>query len=202
MRICITLDEVIRAKAKQIGKMYKKYIDSEFDPSMVDFTNKKLYKEFNFETKDDFNEFLYDDYAFQIFGEAEVVKKGIDKRLLTWHLDLHEEYDGDVELVLANANEHNQSIGFTHFFLAKIATRIRETHFPFNTQDILEYGDVIITATPELISKGSDKVIVKINADYNKDLEGDLEYETLADLMDDAEFISKIKDKINEKEND
>jgi hypothetical protein len=107
--------------------------------------------------------------------------------------------DLGVEFSLSNTKEFNASIGFTYFFLAKIATRIRNVFFPEEEKDIWEKSDVVITADPTLLNmeKEKGKVSVRIENDYNKDCKYDLSYPTLEDLMNDETFFEKIKEKTN-----
>ena len=125
MKIAITLDDVIRNKSKQIIKIYKKYVDPDFDEDNVDLTTNDFQKILEYDTLQDYYKFLYEDYAFEIFAEGEVVEKMLDKKLNLWHIAIndYDEYDEPIEIMIANPFEFNASIGYTHFFLSKIATR-------------------------------------------------------------------------------
>lgn len=194
MKIAITLDDVIRNKTKQILKIYKKYINPDFDTDAVVLSTNSFQQILNFGSKQEYQKFLYEDYVFEIFGEADPVEKMLDKKLNLWLLSLaEEEVDEPVEVILTNPFEFNASIGFTHFFLSKIATRIRETYFPLDSSTIWDRCDVLITAEPKLIKEKPDgKVVIKIETDYNKDLDADYTYKSLSDLIDDNELISKL----------
>lgn len=198
MRICITLDDVIRAKTKQIGKIYQKHINPEIDLDSLEFTTDNFTKIFGFETEQDYKEFLYIDYPFEIFGEATVVDKMLDKNLNLWHIKQtqNDDYDEPIELILANPFEYNASIGFTYFFLSKIATRVREIYLPKTSAEIWDKCDVLITATPALIkNKPEGKILIKINTDYNKELESDYSYDKLNDFLSDETIIEKLMTK-------
>ena len=200
--IGITLDDVIRAKTAQIGKIYKKYINPELKTDELDLSTNNYQKIFGFETKSEYNKFLYEDYPFEIFGEAGVTSPSLDKKLNLWHLALnnHEEIDDELELVLINPMEYNASIGCTHFFLSKIATRVRETYFPSNMQNIWDRCDILITAEPRLISKVPDnKICVKITTDYNRDVEHDetLTFDNLIDFISDSYNLLTVVKKYN-----
>ena len=83
------------------------------------------------------------------------------KKLNLWHIDLNSDEElEEVELMLYNPFEFNASIGFTHFFLSKIATRIRETFFPTVSTDIFDKCDVLITE-PKLL-KTNYKVTLRL----------------------------------------
>ena len=195
MKIAITLDDVIRNKSKQIIKIYKKYVDPDFDEDNVDLTTNDFQKILEYDTLQDYYKFLYEDYAFEIFAEGEVVEKMLDKKLNLWHIAIndYDEYDEPIEIMIANPFEFNASIGYTHFFLSKIATRIRETFFPTDSLEIWNKCDVLITADPKLLkNKPEGKKSVKIETEYNKDVESDFTYDKLSTLLADQKFIDKL----------
>jgi hypothetical protein len=194
MKIAITLDDVIRNKTKAILKSYKK-IHDEFDVDSVKIETNNYKKILGFKTDEEYYKFLYEDYVFEIFAEAEVTEKMLDKQLNLWHIDVNnnEDIEEPIELILANPYEFNASIGFTHFFLARIATRIRETLFPTDSVKIYDKCDVLITADPKLLeNKPSDKITIKIETDYNKDLKSDFTYSNLMEFLNDKEIICKL----------
>lgn len=197
MKICFTLDDVIRAKTRQFGKILAKSRGLEEDAySDVEINTNNLGKVFEFDSTTDYQEFLYKDYPFEVFAEAPVMERMLDKRFNLWTLDIeNKEGCEDIEFMLANPFEFNASIGYTCFFLSQIATRIREFFFPKNSSDIWNKCDVLVTADPKLLAeKPEGKKSVKIEAPYNKDSEADLTYESLSKLIEDEEFTEKLRD--------
>lgn len=204
IKICITLDDVIRAKTKQIGFVFKKYKDVDIDLDKLDLTNDKLDEVFKFGSKKEYNKFLYEDYPFEIFAEASTVEPGIDKKLNLWHISLNddENIDDELDLILANPMEFNASIGYSHFFLSKIATRVREVHFPMDSLSIWDKCDILITATPKLLKNiPNGKVAVKIKTDYNSNINGEniFEYESLNEFISNNENLRSVVDFFNKK---
>lgn len=198
MRICITLDDVIRAKTKQIGDIYKKYINKDIDLDALDFSTKEYENVFGFNDKNEYNDFLYNLYSYEIFAEANTVERLLDKKLNLWHMKVTEddEYDEPITLILANPFEFNNSIGYTCFFLSKIATRVREVYFPSNSVDIWDKCDVLITAEPKLLdSKPDGKKAIRIEMPYNKNSKYDYSYEKLSAFLDDNKIIEKLIEK-------
>lgn len=197
MRICITLDDVIRAKTQQFGKMYKRGINPDIELDTLDMSSGNLQEIFGM-TQKEYNKFLYEDYPFEIFAEAPVTEKMLDKKLNLWHIRLNDieipsyRKGETIELILGNTKEFNASIGYTYFFLSQIATRVRETYFPAVAKDIWNNCNVLITADPELLaSKPEWGISVKIKTDYNADYSADFEYDKLADFLEDEEFFEK-----------
>ena len=197
MKICFTLDDVIRAKTRQFGKILAKSRgQDESELENIEITTNNLCQVFGFESVQKYQEFLYKDYPFEVFAEAPVMERMLDKRFNLWTLDIeNKEGCEDIEFMFANPFEFNASIGYTCFFLSQIATRIREFYFPKNSSDIWNKCDVLVTADPKLLAeKPEGKKSVKIEAPYNKDSEADLTYESLAKLIEDEEFTEKIRD--------
>ena len=197
MRICITLDDVIRNKTFQIGKVYKKYINNDINLKSLDFSTNDYCKIFNFKSKNEYNKFLYEDYVFQIFAEADACENQLGLNLNKWLLklnDIDEDEDEPVDVMLSNINEFNISIAFTYFFLSKIGTRIRKVFFPIDKKEIWDNCDVLVTANPELLNdKPEDKKTIKINTDYNSECKSDFEYYFLSEFLREEEIINKLK---------
>lgn len=192
MRICLTLDDVIRNKTVQFGKIYQKYIDKDIDLEALDITSGDLKEIFGFDSEEDFNNFLYKDYAFEIFAEATTTSKMVDKKLNLWHLSLSER-DEPVELIMANPREFNFSIGYTCFFLSKIAPHAREYYFPKNAMDIWDKCDILITADTMLLdNKPEGKTSVKITMPYNEQCEADYTFGSLDEMLSDKELDKKL----------
>lgn len=198
MKLCLTLDDVLRNKTVQLGKIYKKYINPDIDLETLDFSTNNYEDIFGFESKKEFNKFLYEDYVFEVFGEATACEKTLDKKLNLWLLEQenNDELKNKLEVCLSNPKEFNASIGYTFFFLSKMATRIREVFFPLDSLDIWNKCDVLITADPNLLNnKPEGKTAIKIENDYNKECESDYSYESLSKFLLDKDLIVKLDEK-------
>jgi hypothetical protein len=78
------------------------------------------------------------------------------------------------------------TIQSTYFFLSKIGCRVRECYFPTDSLTIWDKCDILITASPKLIEhKPEDKKVIKIEADYNKELNGDDVYKDVCEFFSD-----------------
>lgn len=196
MKICFTIDDVMRNKTKAFIKAYNKEQHTDIDPDTFVPTSADLKDMFKFKTVKDFYKFLYDDYAFEIFGEAEQCSPMLDKKMNLWLIDIIDTFDEegkDIDFMWANTDEFNQSIGNTYFYLSRIASRVREVFFPKKPIEIWDKCDILVTANPELIAnKPSDKMVIKIETPYNREVKSDITYTNLAELFNDKEFIKKI----------
>jgi len=204
MKLCFTLDDVLRNKTAQIGKIYKKYINPDINLESLDFSTNDYQSIFGFKSKKDFNQFLYEDYGFEIFSEAIACEKTLDKKLNIWLLEQenNDDLENKLEVSISNPKEFNASIGYTFFFLSKMATRIRDVFFPVDSLDIWNRCDVLVTADPYLLNnKPENKTSVKIEKDYNKECESDYKYSSLSKFLEDKEIIITL-DKKYHTEND
>lgn len=194
--IAITLDDVLRAKTVQIGKIYQKHLNPDIDLEDIDFDDNNYQEIFGFEDKYAWEKFLYEDYAYEIFGEAGVCTKGLNLEFNQWLLDL-DDNEEDVSVILCNPYEFNASIGFTCFFLSRMATKCRGFFFPKDSSDIWNKCDVLVTADPKLIeSKPEGKICVKIEMPYNEECKADITYESLSEGLKGNRIMQDIK-KIN-----
>lgn len=193
MRVCITLDDVIRKKTYQIGEIFKKHVNKDIKLETLDFSTNDFQKVFGFKDKESYEKFLYDEYAFEIFGEAKCTEQLIGDKINRWILKMEDEFDGDdFEVILTNTKEFNQSIGFSYFFLSKIGTRVRKVFFPKVSTDIWNECDILVTADVDLLnSKPENKVSVKIETDYNKECKSDYTYDKLSDFLENEKILKQ-----------
>jgi hypothetical protein len=197
MKIGIDLNDVIRAYTAQFASYYKKNIDRKFDTDNVDVWTNDLKEVFPFETKRDYLEFLYNDYAYEIHGCAPCMDKNEGSMLTDWCKEL-EDLDEVPELCIISTGEYDKTIGSTYFFLSKIGTKIRETHLFLKEDNAWDTCDVLITANPYLLSlKPESKVSIKIKTSYNEESTSDFTYETFNEFMKDVEVIDKINKELS-----
>lgn len=195
VNVLITIDGVLRDKITAFNKQYTKNIDPDFNLNESDSSSSKLDEIFPFNTENDFRKFLFDDYGFEIFAEAPLCVKSVDKKLYLWNLMINTDsrYSGKINLMMGNPNEFAQSIGFTCFFLAKTSSNIREYYFPKESSLLWDKADVIITADENLLNiKPDGKMSIKINSKYNKNCKSDYEFDDLEDFLNNTEIIEKI----------
>ena len=198
MKICFTLDDVLRKKTYQMCQVYKKKVNADINLESLKLDEKDMMKELNFTDKNEYNKFLYEDYPYEIFGEAPIAYKLLAPDFNMWLLGLTNlDVEEPVGVMIANPFEFNLSIGWTCFFLSKLASRVREYYFPTDSITIWDRCDMLITAEPRLIKEKPDgKICVKIEMPYNKDLEADYTYASVKDFLNDKEkFYELIEEK-------
>lgn len=198
MRLTFTIDDVLRNKTVQFGKIYKKYIDPDIDLESLDFSTNDYERIFNFESRKEYEKFLYEDFVFEIFAEASACEKTLDKKLNLWLIEQenNDDLEDELKVAITNPMEFNASIGYTYFFLSKMATRVREIFLPTDSSEIWERSDVLVTADPKLLqNKPEGKTVIKIENDYNKNLEADYTFSSLSDFLLDKEIIVNLTKK-------
>ena len=100
--------------------------------------------------------------------------------------------DEDIEVIFVSPMESDLTIQSTYAFLARIGSRVRETYFPIDSSTVFDKCDYLITANPRFFGINDNKVI-KINKDYNRDYDIDMNYNSLMDIINDNNFVEKLK---------
>jgi hypothetical protein len=201
VKIAIDLNDVIRDFSPNFLKYYIEGYNHEFDLSEFEFWSNDMRHVFPFTSDESYYNFMYNDYAFELFGKCNTCSRKTTQEFNDWcektvpELDL----DVDIDLIVVSAKEYGLSIGNTYYFLSKLGTKIRETYFPVNSFDIWDKCDILITANPDLInSKPEGKVVIKINTEYNKDIECEYNFPSFSSLVENTEkFVEIIKNKMN-----
>ena len=201
IRIGIDIDHVIRDINRQIVKYYQRDFDESIDIDNVDLTDDVMKNVCDFETTDERERFLYEDYALEIFGHANQTKRTVSRDINKWIQDLQNQEKYDVDVFLFSMKEFNLTIQSTYFFLSKIGSRVRKVFFPKNLDELLSYGDVFITAYPETAKflKKNEKGVILIKMTFNNGCSkySDLELDDLSELINEKENIDKIANTLN-----
>lgn len=196
MKIGIELNNIVRDLNKQIIKYYKKDINQSFDDKNVNYNVTNVIDSIDFKSKKAKFEYMYVDYPYEIFGCAPTTHRNLAVTINNWLISLGNKEDDRYDVKLFSLKEEALSIQSTYYFLSKIGCRVREMFFPKDGVEMWDKCDVIITLNERIIdNKPEGKVVVLINKDDNKNLQGkvDLHYDSLFDLISDTEFINKVK---------
>lgn len=204
-KIAIDLNDVIRSYTSQFASQYKKGIDPKFDIDNVDVNTNNLMEVFPFESDEAYQDFVYSDHPYELFGCAEPMGRQLQFRFHEWlGNDLRNIVDEDgepnePEVMIVSPFEINLTIQASLYFLHKIASRVREYYFPKDSLTIWDRCDILITANPWLLeNKPEGKTSIKIKASYNHDSEADYEFDSFMELMQGGtkvaeEILNKIK---------
>jgi hypothetical protein len=170
-------DEDIKNIEKKINELINFPIDS-FD----------LLNHYSFENKEAFDKFLYQDYAFQIFGSASQFPRAMDS---VNFIQSFGEVNNLYETVLLS-KEKDQGVMSTLHFLAKVGCKIKNIKFVPDHINKWDCADVIIDDCPIVFENvPKDKISIKINHMYNKWSEANYSFNSINEVND-KDFLLKI----------
>ena len=195
MIIAIDLNDVVRDFSNNFVKYYIEGYDKNFDLSNFEFFTNDLSILFPFKSKASYNNFIYNDYAFELFGKCGVCSRGLEKELNLWTEQTLKDLDvdEDIDVIFVSPMEYGASIGNTYFFLSKIGTKVRNAYFPIDSLTIWDKCDVLITANPNLIANKPDgKQVIKIKTEYNNEVSADYTFNSLSNFLTKEENTVKL----------
>lgn len=202
MTIAIDINEVIRDYIRSFKKQYNKIVDPYFDIDYDDVDDFDLLNIFPFVDEDGFpnkiafNQFRFEDAAFEIYSRADLMEREIPACLNMWVNGSLRNFDEEKNpnVILFSPFEMNLSIPSTLGFLARTGMRFRDIEFPIDSSKIWDKADIVITANPNLIAlTPSGKYSFKVNAPYNKDAKATFEFDSIIDIIkDENKTVEKI----------
>ena len=201
MTIAIDINDVIRDNMFQFKTIYQKYIDSTFDIELDDITSFNMMDVYPFESENEFNQFKYIDYAFELYGRAETCDKMLAYALNDYLEKTLKDLDEIPNVVLFSPFEIGLTIQSTLSFLSARTIRAREIYFPIDSMTIYDRADVVITAQPSLIENcPENKTVIKITKPYNKEIETKYSFNSMMDVINDPDktLIKIIENKSEE----
>ena len=195
-RIGFDINGVLRNTIGKIEQTYEKYLlsktdgideDNSFEYEMnLPVTSLDLKEHFKFQNDEELYSFLYEEFAMEIFGHAQSTEYSTFNDLQNLYLT----YRDDNDLVIVS-DEIGKSKPATLFFLSKFICQIEKIKFYSNItiKSMWDEIDVLLTSNPILLlDKPSDKIVVKYETEYNKDVDSEHTIKTL------NEFDNKLKE--------
>lgn len=146
-----------------------------------------LMDHFSFNDENELYEFMYEDFAMQIFGHAGSTETFTFNDLN----ELYHKYRDNSELLIVS-DEMGKSKPASLFFLSKFGCLLEKIKFYSNStiNTMWDEIDVLLTANPQLVlQKPKDKIVVKFNTNYNKTVDCEYEINTLKEF---DETLKKI----------
>jgi len=213
MRIGIEINGVLRDTIGKFTQLYEKHMIEEKDddsktfeldmsgnteelvPSeefeykiLNDVTSLNLMDHFKFKDENELYSFMYEDFAMQIFGHAGSTETFTFSDLNEIYL----KYRDENELLIVS-DEMGKSKPASLFFLSKFGCQLEKVKFYSNVtiNSMWNEIDVLLTSNPTLLlEKPKDKIVVKYNTNYNKNV--DCEYE-INSLKEFDEILKTLK---------
>lgn len=204
MKVGIELNHIVRDVNTQVLKYFKKDIQKDFDDKSVDLNVTQFIENLPFDSKKRRNEFLYVDYAYEIFGCARTKHKNLANSITQWVIDTNNTYGNNTfDVIHFSLKENALTIQSSFYFLSKIGSRVREVFFPTDGKTMWEKCDVLITTNERIVmEKPSNKVVVLIKKNDNTNVEeyADLVYNDLLEVINDKDFVTKVNTLMSRKE--
>lgn len=142
----------------------------------------------NYTPQQAYEKFLYEDYPFQIFGQADEYKQAMDSINKLQSIGLNK----NLFNVVLFSTHKSKAISSTYFFLSKINCRIKKVQFLENDSDKWEHCDVLVDIMPESFqTKPPGKISIKINHPFNKWDSADYSYQHIKELCNEP-VLEKI----------
>jgi hypothetical protein len=155
---------------------------------LSDVTSLNLMDHFRFNDENELYSFMYEDFAMQIFGHAGSSETFSFNDLNEFYL----KYRDENELLIVS-DEMGKSKPASLFFLSKFGCLVEKIKFYSNTtiNSMWDEIDILLTANPSLLlEKPNNKIVVKYNTPYNKNV--NCEYE-ISSLKEFDEILQKNK---------
>jgi len=150
-------------------------------------TSLDLGSHFSFPSKDELYSFMYEEYTMELFGHAPSTEMTTFNMLNDLYYELREEYDLSIV-----SDEIGRSKPATLFFLSKFGCLLEKVFFYSETtkNDMWNSVDILLTSNPSLLlEKPKDKIVVKFNTTYNKQIKSDYEISSLSEFKNTLEKI-------------
>ncbi len=162
--------------------------EREFEYEIIsEVTSLNLIDHFKFNNENELYEFMYEDFAMQIFGHAGSTETFTFNDLN----DLYYKYRENNDLIIVS-DEMGKSKPASLFFLSKFGCLLEKVKFYSNTTKNSMWNeiDVLLTSNPDLIlEKPKDKIVVKYNTIYNKNVDCEYEINTLKEFDEKLQII-------------
>lgn len=156
-----------------------------------DVTSLNLLDHYTFKSNEELFSFLYEEYAMELFGHAPSTE------MTTFNMlnDLYFEFRDENELLVVSS-EIGKSKPSTLFFLSKFGCLLEKVLFfsEVTKNNMWNEVDILLTANPELLlEKPHDKIVVKYNTIYNKQIESEYEISSLSEF---SGILKNIKENV------
>jgi hypothetical protein len=161
----------------------------EFEYKQIsDVDSLELDKHFSFRSQEELFNFMYEEYAMELFGHAPSTEMTSFNMLN----DLYYELRDDNELLIVSS-EIGKSKPSSLFFLSKFGCLLEKVVFfsEITKNNMWEQVDILLTSDPTLLlEKPVDKTVIKFNTVYNKHISSDYEISSLSEF---GEIIKTLK---------
>lgn len=145
-------------------------------------TSLTLTNHFKFQNEEEYYSFLYEEHPMEIFGHAQSTEYLSFNNLN----EIYKKYRDNHDFIIISS-EVGKSKPATLFFLSKFGCEFEKVIFYNNSTIISMWNqiDVLLTANSDLLlEQPSDKILIKYNTDYNKEISVKYEINKIEEVED------------------
>jgi len=192
MRIGIEVNGVLRNTIGKIEQTYQKFyidktegIDDEepFEYKInLPVTSLDLKNHFEFQSDEELFSFLYEEFAMEIFGHSQSTEYSSFNDLQEIYVKHRDEHE-----IVVVSDEIGKSKPATLFFLSKFGCQVEKVKFYSNLtiNSMWNEIDILLTSNPALLLEyPTNKIVVKYETEYNKDIESEHTITTIKEFDD------------------
>lgn len=194
MRIGVELNGVLRDTLKKIQEVYEKwYIENPFKDDdnkgeiISNLTTLDIMKHLKFENEDELYNFLYKEYTMEIFGHSGSVEYNGISDFNDFYFEMRDIHD-----IIIVSDEIGKSKPASLFFLSKFGCLTENVKFYSEStiNSLWDNVDILLTANPNLLlNHPSDKVVIKYETSYNKEIKSEHTILTIKELKNKIQEI-------------
>jgi len=192
MRIGIEINGVLRNTIGKIEQTYQKYLidktdgienEKSFEYGTILPVNSLMLKDhFKFQNDEELFSFLYEEFPMEVFGHAQSSEYSTFNDLNELYLKLRDNHD-----LIIVSDEIGKSKPASLFFISKFGCQLEKIKFYSNytINSMWDEIDLLLTANPALLLEHpSDKILIKYETDYNKNINTSHTIKSLKELED------------------
>ena len=192
MRIGIEINGVLRNTIGKIEQTYQKYLidktdgienEKSFEYGTILPVNSLMLKDhFKFQNDEELFSFLYEEFPMEIFGHSQSSEYSTFNDLNEVYVNLRDNHD-----LIIVSDEIGKSKPASLFFISKFGCQLEKIKFYSNytINSMWNEIDLLLTANPALLLEHpSDKILIKYETDYNKNINTSHTIKSLKELED------------------
>jgi len=192
MRIGIEINGVLRNTIGKIEQTYQKYLidktdgienEESFEYGMILPVDSLVMKNhFKFQNDEELFSFLYEEFPMEIFGHSQSSEYSTFNDLNEVYVNLRDNHD-----LIIVSDEIGKSKPASLFFISKFGCQLEKIKFYSNytINSMWDEIDLLLTANPALLLEHpSDKILIKYETDYNKNIKTSHNIKSLKELED------------------
>ena len=192
MRIGIEINGVLRNTIGKIEQTYQKYLidktdgienEESFEYGIILPVDSLVMKDhFKFQNDEELFSFLYEEFPMEIFGHSQSSEYSTFNDLNETYINLRDNHD-----LIIVSDEIGKSKPASLFFISKFGCQLEKIKFYSNytINSMWDEIDLLLTANPALLLEHpSDKILIKYETDYNKNIKTSHNIKSLKELED------------------